>query len=212
TTALPPFVRCGDPTPRFARLRCPTCPFDPLIPFSCKGPGFCPSRAGRRMAAIAAHLTDHVLPDQPLRQWVLSLPWSLRIHLACSPSLTRDVGRAFLRAVFASYKRRARQAGHLGPLETSSPLSHPTKAHPGAINFTQRFGSSLALNIHFHALVLDGVYTTDAPDSIPVFHPALPLTQDEVQRVRQSIHRRVNRVLKTHGLLPSPGSDPSPPT
>ncbi|MCP4099908.1 MAG: hypothetical protein GY750_00545, partial [Lentisphaerae bacterium] len=136
----------------------------------------------------------------------------LRIHLACSPALTRDVGRAFLRAVFASYKRRARQAGHLDPPETSSPLNHLTKGHPGAINFTQRFGSSLALNIHFHALVLDGVYTTDGPDSIPVFHPAPPLTQGEVQLVRQSIHRRVNRVLKAHGLLPSPGSDPSAPT
>ncbi|MBL4771596.1 MAG: transposase [Planctomycetes bacterium] len=35
----------------------------------------------------------------------------------------------------------------------------------------QRFGSSLALNIHFHALELDGVYTADSPDAIPVFHP-----------------------------------------
>jgi hypothetical protein len=211
TRELHAFVRCGDPTFGFARLRCPSCLFDQLIPFSCKGRGFCPSCAGRRMAAIAAHLTDHVLPDQPLRQWVLSLPWSLRIHLACNPALTRDVGRAFLRAVFASYTRRARLAGQLLPRTTTSPLSHPPKAHPGAINFTQRFGSSLALNIHFHALVLDGVYTTDGPDSIPVFHPAHPLTQDEVQRVRQSIHRRINRVLNAHGLLPSPGSDPSPP-
>ncbi|MCP5021096.1 MAG: hypothetical protein GY930_04895, partial [bacterium] len=132
------------------------------------------------MAAIAAHLTDHVLPDQPLRQWVLSLPRSLRIHLAYGPTLTRDVGRAFLRAVFPSYKRRASQAGHLKPLTPASPRSHLTKAHPGAINFTQHFGSSLALNIHFHALVLDGVYTTDGPDTFPTFHPAPPLTQNEV--------------------------------
>ncbi|MFT4648472.1 MAG: hypothetical protein ACI9X4_001697, partial [Glaciecola sp.] len=53
-------------------------------------------------------------------------------------------------------------------------LTQPPKAHPANINFTQRFGSSLALNIHFNALVLDGVYTTDGPDSIPVFHPAPP--------------------------------------
>ncbi len=103
TRELHAFVRCGDPTFGFARLRCPSCLFDQLIPFSCKGRGFCPSCAGRRMAAIATHLTDHVLPDQPLRQWVLSLPWALRIHLACNPALTRNVGRAFLRAVFASY-------------------------------------------------------------------------------------------------------------
>jgi hypothetical protein len=71
TRELHAFVRCGDPTFGFARLRCPSCLFDQLIPFSCKGRGFCPSCAGRRMAAIAAHLTDHVLPDEPLRQWVL---------------------------------------------------------------------------------------------------------------------------------------------
>lgn len=28
----------------------------------------------RRMAATAAHLTHHVLPDLPLRQWVLAVP------------------------------------------------------------------------------------------------------------------------------------------
>ncbi|MCP5021383.1 MAG: hypothetical protein GY930_06365, partial [bacterium] len=88
TRELLAFVRCGDPTFGFARLRCPACLFDQLIPFSCKRRGFCPSCAGRRMAAIAAQLTDHVLADPPLRQWVLSLPWSLRIHLACSATIT----------------------------------------------------------------------------------------------------------------------------
>ncbi|MCP4968488.1 MAG: hypothetical protein GY926_25050, partial [bacterium] len=62
TRELLAFVRCGDPTFGSARLRCPTYLFDQLIPFSCKGRGFCPSCSGRRMAAIAAHLTDHVLP------------------------------------------------------------------------------------------------------------------------------------------------------
>ncbi len=65
TRELLAFVRCGDPTVGFARLRCPACLFDQLIPFSCKGRGFCPSCpscAGKRMAAIAAHLADHVLP------------------------------------------------------------------------------------------------------------------------------------------------------
>ncbi|MCP5024219.1 MAG: hypothetical protein GY930_20920 [bacterium] len=85
-------VRCGDPTFGFARLRCPTCLFDRLIPFSCKGRGFCPSCAGKRRRGIATHLTDHVLPDQPLRQWRLSLPWSLPNQLACSPTLTGDGG------------------------------------------------------------------------------------------------------------------------
>jgi hypothetical protein len=41
---------------------------DRLVPFSCKGRGFCPSCGGRRVAERAAHLVDHVLPDVPIRQ------------------------------------------------------------------------------------------------------------------------------------------------
>jgi hypothetical protein len=100
---------------------------------------------------------------------------------------------------------RARKHG-----PTPSSLSHPPKAHAAAINFTQRFGSSLAINIHFHALVLDGVYTTDGPDAIPTFHPAPSLTQDEVHRVRRDIYRRIDRVLNAHGLVPSPSPLPGP--
>jgi hypothetical protein len=33
---------------------------------------------GRRMADTAAHLVDRVLPEVPVRQWLLSLPFALR--------------------------------------------------------------------------------------------------------------------------------------
>ncbi len=33
------------------------------------------------MADTAAHLVDRVLPEVPVRQWVLSLPFSLRYRL-----------------------------------------------------------------------------------------------------------------------------------
>jgi len=32
----------------------------------------------------------------------------------------------------------------------------------GAVTLIQRFGSALNLNIHFHMLFLDGVYTSDS--------------------------------------------------
>ena len=51
---------------------CPTCGVDRLLPFSCKGRGFCPSCTGRRMSDTAAHLVDRVFPEVPVRQWVLS--------------------------------------------------------------------------------------------------------------------------------------------
>jgi hypothetical protein len=63
------------------------------------------------MADTAAHLVDRVLPSVPVRQWVLSLPFSLRYRLAYDSRLVRDVLRIFLQAVFASLRRRARSLG-----------------------------------------------------------------------------------------------------
>ena len=37
------------------------------------------------MAETAALLADEVLPERPLRQWVLSLPFALRFLLATDP-------------------------------------------------------------------------------------------------------------------------------
>ena len=43
------------------------------------------------MAQTAAHLVDHVIPQVPVRQWVLSLPISLRLLLAAQPKLVAPV-------------------------------------------------------------------------------------------------------------------------
>jgi len=67
------FLRCGFLAGGFARFRYGACRTERLVAFSCKGRGFCPSCGGRRMAERAAHLVDHVLPDVPIRQWVLTL-------------------------------------------------------------------------------------------------------------------------------------------
>ncbi len=61
------FLTCGVLTHGFARLRCGECAFERLVPFSCKGRGFCPSCGGRRMTESAACLVDHVLPHVPIR-------------------------------------------------------------------------------------------------------------------------------------------------
>ncbi|MFT6831418.1 MAG: hypothetical protein ACJAZN_001581 [Planctomycetota bacterium] len=62
------------------------------------------------MAQTAAHLVDRVFPDVPIREWVLSVPKPLRLAMAMDASLCRDVTRAHLRAVSASYVRRAKAA------------------------------------------------------------------------------------------------------
>ena len=43
------FLTCGVLAHGFARLRCGDCASERLVPFSCKGRGFCPSCGGRRM-------------------------------------------------------------------------------------------------------------------------------------------------------------------
>ena len=48
--------------------------------------GFCPSCGARRMVETAALLVDEILPRQPLRQWVLSVPFPLRFLFATEPA------------------------------------------------------------------------------------------------------------------------------
>jgi hypothetical protein len=107
----------------------------------------------RRPQDGAAYLCNRVLPDVPLRQWVLSLPKVLRYLLAYDGELCRAVAASALWEIFHFQRMQARHV--LG-------LRRTRCAYPGAMVAVQRFGSALNLNIHFHALVLDGVYILDA--------------------------------------------------
>jgi hypothetical protein len=102
------FLECGILAHGFLRVHCDACGRDRIVAFSCKGRGFCPSCLGRRMADTAAHLVDRVLPEVAVRQWVLSLPFALRYRLAYGARLVTEVLDLFVRAVFASLRRRAR--------------------------------------------------------------------------------------------------------
>jgi hypothetical protein len=85
----------------------------------------CPSCNARHMVEIAAHLTDHVLPELPLRQWVLSVPRRLR-YLDRDADLQGAALRLFLRAVESC-------------LRTCSPGAGPA-ARLGAVAFIHRLG------------------------------------------------------------------------
>jgi len=75
-------LKCGLIEHGFLRVKCDACQAEKLVAFSCKRRGFCPSCGARRMAETAALLVDKVLPQQPVRQWVLSLTFALRYLLA----------------------------------------------------------------------------------------------------------------------------------
>jgi len=61
------------------------------VAFSCKRRGFCPSCGARRRAESAALLVDEVFPEQPVRQWVLSVPYPLRFLFASHPAIMAQV-------------------------------------------------------------------------------------------------------------------------
>ena len=73
-----------------------------------------------------------------------------------------------------------------------------------------RFGSALNANVHFHSLVLDGVFTRSTPTAGPEFHP-LPLPTDaEIAKILEQVHDRVRRLLRRRGRLPEEPPDTDP--
>jgi ribosomal protein S27E len=68
------YLKCGRLGHDFRRVRCGSCHAEHLVALSCRRRGFCPSCGARRMAESAALLVDEVSPEQPVRQWVLSVP------------------------------------------------------------------------------------------------------------------------------------------
>jgi len=103
-----------------------------------------PVRGARRMAESAALLVDEVLPEQPIRQWVLSFPFQLRFLFASCPELMGRVLGTVCRAISSHLIKKAG-------------FTRKT-AQTGVVTLIQRFGSALNLNVHFHMLFLDGVY------------------------------------------------------
>src|SRR5919198_441139 len=125
------YLQCGILAHGFLRLGCDTCHQEMLLPFSCKRRGFCPSCAGRRMAQMAAHLVEQVIPWVPTRQWVVSVPVPLRDWMAASRDLTAQ-GHTIIRTTIGQYY--VTQAVQRG-LERAT-------VSPGSVTFLQRFGSA----------------------------------------------------------------------
>ncbi len=176
------YLECGILAHGFVRVRCDACGDDRLVAFSCRGRAICPSCNARRMHDTAAHLVERVLPPgATYRQWVLSLPRWVRFRLAYRPVLVSQVLQLFVRAIFACQRRRARGRGI-------------RDGQPGSVTFIQRFGSALNLNVHFHVLLPDGVFSAHGGE---VSFVALePPTDEEVEAVARKVARRTRTLLE----------------
>jgi hypothetical protein len=84
-----------------------------------------------------------------LRQWALTVPFELRLLLAAKPAALSAMGRIFDQEIRRWQRQQARALGFEG-------------AETAAVSFCQRFGSSLNLNIHWHAIVPDAFFVPDA--------------------------------------------------
>jgi hypothetical protein len=145
------------------------------------------------MTERAAHLVDHVFPDVPVRQWVLSLPYRLRYLLAWDHDLCRAVAGVLSQAVFRLLRERARDAGVEG-------------GRSGGVIVIQRFGGALNLNVHLHALVLDGVFAPDSAGGLR-FHRTRRLTSVDVDEVLATVEPLVARRLRSRGFAEDDETD-----
>jgi len=67
------------------------------------------------------------------------------------------------------------------------------------VTFIQRYGDALNCNLHFHCLVIDGVYAS-GEDGRPEFHE-LPAPEDEdVIRLTTLVSQRIQSLLKRRGF------------
>jgi hypothetical protein len=177
------YLDCGQLGRGFSRLRCRQCGYERLLAFSCKG-RLCPSCTGRRMDETAAHLVTHLLPRAPYRQWVLTVPWRIRLQLACDRRLLSRALLAFVRTVFVWQRRRARQHGIAKP-------------HCGAVTFVHRFNSLLRLSPHYHSFMPDGVFHEPEPTRVAFCQLPAP-TDQQVQTLLWRAATRIEQLVNLH--------------
>ena len=87
------------------------------------------------MNQTAANLVDLVLPDEPIRQWVISMPWDLRLPVARDSALFGAVVRIVVSEIDRLMKRLGQERGV---------LCGPT----GIVAAIQYLGGGLNLNHH----------------------------------------------------------------
>lgn len=103
------------------------------------------------------HLGDEVIGDTPLRQWVLTVPKPLRYLMAYNANATSAVLNIFIHTVHRWLQQRAKHRLSLASVRLT---------HPGSVTAIQRYDSAAGLNVHFHALVTDGVFVQDQTNTL----------------------------------------------
>jgi len=130
----------------------------------------------------------------PLRQWVLSVPFALRVRLAADPAMLNAVSRVLWEEMRRWYRRSS-------GVERGDDVG----VEAGAITFVQRFGGALNLNVHFHVVAADGVWRCLPDGSTPTFVATAPPTTDDLRGVVARVVARVARAFERAGAAAESG-------
>jgi hypothetical protein len=115
------------------------------------------------------------------------VPKRLRYFLQRDADLQGAALRLFLRVVEQCLRAHSPGAG--------------STARLGAVVFIHRFGSSLNAHLHFHCVVIDGVFDAATTGGV-VFHAATGIDANAIAAVQERVRRRLLRVFVRRGLLP----------
>lgn len=193
------FFQCGDPDYGYAVVGCDACGFSYAFASSCKGRAWCPYCLSRRQAAGAAHLVDGVFAGLPVRHWVHCLPPHLRYTLGYDAAMLSASVSAFTRSIFRYLRRKAKRELKLKSVDL---------ARAGAISFIHRCSANLDTNVHFHALVPDGVFIRRGSGGSVEFHPLSAPTDEEIEWVAWRTCELVCKALAKGGFW-QPSSAPA---
>jgi hypothetical protein len=121
---------------------------------------------------------------------VFTVPWPRRWLLARDADLLREVVET-MRSEVTRWLRRHGVRGLDG-----------REGEPGSVSVIQRFGSTLALNVHMHMLLLDGLFVADGRGA-PVWRRARRWRQMEVDGLVVRVAAEVERLLARRGHGPN---------
>ena len=134
------------------------------------------------MNEFAISLDERVIPEVPVRQYVVTVPIPLRYWMLANHELSLVVNRLIIKAVTLLLRKKARKLG-------------VSKGLVGAVTFIQRFGSGLNAHLHYHIVVLYGVFA-ECPEGKYVPNlVSTEITDEDIEALVQRISRCVTKYL-----------------
>lgn len=143
------------------------------------------TRRQARFSGSCSRALDELLPRVAYRQWVLVLPKRIRWFVRRDARLSGEVARILGEVLTARLASRAHA---------------PQGAAPAQFHALQRFGATVNLHIHDHAVVSDGAFALE--EGRLRFYPAPEPSTEELAELIERLRRRILKRMKDLGAVP----------